>query len=85
MPAGCPAERFPDLKGPRQRLDELRIRHLDIAAKTISINDGKVFNPDLIVMAMLQRSYGVVDALLDAVDTYNMHVAAPLLRLQLTP
>lgn len=37
----------------------------------------------MIVMAMLQRSYGVVDALIDAIDTYNMHAAAPLLRLQL--
>lgn len=34
-------------------------------------------------MAMLQRSYGVVDALIDAVDTYNLHAAAPMLRLQL--
>jgi hypothetical protein len=41
-----------------------------------------VFLPDMIVTAMLQRSYGVVDALIDAVDTYNMHAAAPLLRLQ---
>ncbi|MBT0992974.1 hypothetical protein KIN34_01540 [Cellulomonas sp. DKR-3] len=39
--------------------------------------------PDLLVTAMVQRSYGVVDALIDAVDTYNMHAAAPLLRLQL--
>jgi hypothetical protein len=56
---------------------------LDVAGKTIAADDGKVYNPDLIVMAMLQRSYGIVDALLDAVDSYNMHAAAPLLRLQL--
>lgn len=32
---------------------------------------------------MIQRSYGVLDALIDAVDRYNIHAAAPLLRLQL--
>lgn len=45
--------------------------------------DGQIYFPDMIVIAMLQRSYGVVDALIDGVDTYNMHAAAPLLRLQL--
>lgn len=83
LPAGCPADRFPDLVALRQRLDELRIHHLVVAGKTITANQGAVYNPDLIVMAMLQRSYGIVDALVDAVDTYNMHAAAPLLRLQL--
>jgi hypothetical protein len=42
-----------------------------------------MFMPDFVVTAMIQRSYGVADALIDAVDTYNMHAAAPLLRLQL--
>jgi hypothetical protein len=83
LPAASPADRFPDLAQVRQRLDELRIQHLDVAGKTIAVNDGKVYYPDFIVMAMPQRSYGIVDALLDAVDTYNMHAAAPLLRLQL--
>lgn len=49
----------------------------------IEAADGNIFQPDFIVMAMIQRSYGVVDALIDAVDNYNMHAAAPLLRLQL--
>lgn len=83
MPAGCPADRFPGLAALRQRLDEVRIQHLEVAGRMIAVTDGAVYNPDLIVMAMLQRSYGIVDALLDAVDTYNMHAAAPLLRLQL--
>ena len=83
MPPGCPADRFPDLVALRERLDEIRIGHLDVARKTIAVSDGTIYNPDLIVIAMLQRSYGIVDALLDAVDSYNMHAAAPLLRLQL--
>ena len=83
LPAGGSADRFPLLVEPRQRLDELRVDHLTIAHQTLAATEGKVFLPDMIVMAMLQRSYGVVDALIDAVDTYNMHAAAPLLRLQL--
>jgi len=45
--------------------------------------DGALFLPDFIIIAMLQRSYGIIDALIDAVDNYNVHAAAPLLRLQL--
>jgi hypothetical protein len=82
-PVGGSADRFPGLAGPRQRLDQLRVDHLTIAHRALEVADGQVFLPDLIVTAMLQRSYGVVDALIDAVDTCNMHAAAPLLRLQL--
>lgn len=82
-PAGGPADRFPGLAEPRQRLDQLRVDHLTIAYRALEVADGRLFLPDMIVTAMLQRSYGVLDALIDAVDTYNMHAAAPLLRLQL--
>lgn len=82
LPGGS-ATRFPALVPPRERLDELRRQHLDIAALTISVADGALYLPDLVVMAMVQRSYGVVDALIDAVDSYNVHAAAPMLRLQL--
>jgi len=80
---GSSADRFEGLVEPRTRLDNLRMLHLDVGRKVVEVADGHVFMPDLIVMAMLQRSYGVVDALIDAVDSYNMHAAAPLLRLQL--
>lgn len=83
MPDGGSAQRFPDLAEPRKRLDKLRVDHLTLARGVIEVAEGAVFMPDMIVMAMLQRSYGVVDALIDAIDTYNMHAAAPLLRLQL--
>lgn len=80
---GSSADRFEGLVEARKRLDGLRIRHLDLARQVIEAADGNIFQPDFIVMAMIQRSYGVVDALIDAVDNYNMHAAAPLLRLQL--
>lgn len=83
MPKGSPGDRFGDLAEPRARLDHLRVLHLDAGAQVIQAASGSIFYPDMIVMAMLQRSYGVVDALIDAVDTYNLHAAAPLLRLQL--
>ncbi len=35
------------------------------------------------MVAALQRSYGLVDAFIDAVDHYNLHAGAPLLRVQL--
>ena len=82
-PPGGSADRFPDLVAPRHRLDQLRADHLTMAQRALEVAEGKVFLPDLILTAMVQRSYGVVDALIDAVDTYNMHAAAPLLRLQL--
>jgi hypothetical protein len=82
-PRGGSADRFPSLVTPRQCFDELRIAHLDVAYRTLQVAGGQMFMPDLVVTAMIQRSYGVADALIDAVDTYNMHAAAPLLRLEL--
>lgn len=82
LPGGS-ADRYPELVAPRRVLDQLRIDHLDLAAQSLMAAGGELYLPDLVVTAMLQRSYGVIDALIDAVDTYNIHVAAPLLRLQL--
>lgn len=81
--AGGSVDRYPELAAPRRILDQLRVAHLDLAAHSLMAADGDLFLPDLIVTAMIQRSYGVLDALIDAVDTYNIHAAAPLLRLQL--
>lgn len=81
--AGGSVDRYPELAAPRRALDQLRIDHLDLAAQSLMAADGDLYLPDLIVTAMVQRSYGVLDALIDAVDTYNIHAAAPLLRLQL--
>lgn len=80
---GSSADRFDGLVEVRDRLDGLRIRHMDLARTVIEVGEGAIYLPDMIVMGMLQRSYGVLDALIDAVDNYNMHAAAPLLRLQL--
>jgi len=82
LPGGS-VDRYPELAAPRQALDQLRIDHLELAEQSLMAADGNLYPPDLIITAMLQRSYGVIGALIDAVDTYNIHVAAPLLRIQL--
>lgn len=81
--AGGSVDRYPELAAPRRILDQLRVDHLDLAAQSLMAADGDLYLPDLMVTAMIQHSYGVLDALIDAVDTYNIHAAAPLLRLQL--
>ncbi|GAA1719546.1 hypothetical protein [Brachybacterium phenoliresistens] len=83
VPPDSSATTFPDLLPSRERLDALRRQHPDVANLALSVAEGQVFPTDLLVIAMIQRSYGVVDALIDAVDSYNIHAAAPLLRLQL--
>ncbi|WP_420174920.1 hypothetical protein [Luteococcus sp. OSA5] len=83
VPPGSSATRFPELLPARGRLDALRRQHLDVAALSLTVAEGRLYPTDFLVTSMVQRSYGVVDALIDAVDTYNIHAAAPLLRLQL--
>ena len=82
LPGSSPT-RFPDLLPARGQLDELRRQHLDVAALPLTVDDGQLYSTDFLVTSMIQRSYGVVDALIDAVDSYSIHAAAPLLRLQL--
>jgi len=81
--AGTAAHRFSELRGPREYLDRLRVHHLDLARRVLEVDDGKIYLPDLLVMSMMQRSYGLVEAVIDCVDGYNLAAAAPLLRLQL--
>lgn len=81
--AGSSAHRFPELRGPRSCLDSLRIHHLDLARRALEADSGQLYLPDLLVTSMMQRSYGLVEAVIDTVDGYNLAAAAPLLRLQL--
>lgn len=81
--AGTAAHRFPELRQPRERLDRLRVHHLDLARRVLEVDDGNLYLPDLLVFSMMQRSYGLVEAVVDCVDGYNLAAAAPLLRMQL--
>lgn len=81
--AGSCIHRFPGLFTARKKMDDLRISHLDVAHKFLAADAGHLYMPDLLMMAMMQRSYGLVDALIDSVDAYNLVAAAPLVRLQI--
>lgn len=54
-----------------------------LAHRFLSVADGNIYLPDMFFTALMQRSYGLVDALIDLVDGYNLAAAAPILRLQL--
>jgi hypothetical protein len=49
----------------------------------IEADNGNLYLTDFLFMPMMQRSYGLVEAVIDCVDAYNLVAAAPLLRLQL--
>lgn len=49
----------------------------------LTVSDGELYVPDFFMLAVLQRSYGLVDAFIDAADVYNLHAIIPLLRVQL--
>lgn len=80
---GTSAHRFPELRQPRMYLDRLRVHHLDLTRRVIEVDDGRLYLPDLLIVSMMQRSYGLVEAVIDCVDAFNLAAAAPLLRMQL--
>jgi hypothetical protein len=43
----------------------------------------ELYVPDLLMWSFAQRSYALVDGFLGAFDTWNLLVAAPLVRLQI--
>lgn len=81
-PGSC-AQVHPGTMSSRQHLDVLRVHTIDLAARALEADSGNLYATDILVTTMLQRTFGVLDALIDAVDTFNLHAAAPLLRLQL--
>lgn len=81
--AGTSAHRFPELRQPRKYLDRLRVHHLDLVRRVLEVDDGNVYLTDLLIVSIMQRSYGLVEAVIDCVDSYNLAAAAPLLRMQL--
>lgn len=83
VPPGSVAADHVELLAARSKLDTLRVQHLEVGGVVLSAGGGILYQDDMLVMAMLQRSYGIVDAVIDLVDSYNLHAAAPLVRLQL--
>ena len=75
-----PDERYPALSRPREDLRLLLPRHLTVMAAALV---EELYVPDLLMWSFAQRSYALVDGFLGAFDTWNLLVAAPLVRLQI--
>ncbi len=81
--AGSPALVHPDeLLAGRKYLDRLRVHHLDLVARFLEAG-GAIYSIDVIVAAAMNRSYSLVDGFLGAFDSWNLIVAAPVLRMQM--
>lgn len=75
-----PDERYPDLAELRTDLCLQLPRHLEVMSATVG---EAIYPPDLLMWSFAQRSYALVDGFLGAFDTWNLLVAAPLVRLQI--
>lgn len=83
-PSGSPAVVHAATLGkPRLRLDRLRVHHLDLTRRFLQAAEGNVYTIDLVMGAAMSRSYSLVDGFIQAFDTWNPIVAAPLLRMQI--
>lgn len=56
---------------------------MELTGRFLAASSGEIYLPDMFLTALMQRSYGLVDAMIEMVDEYNLVAAAPLLRLQL--
>jgi hypothetical protein len=84
IPTGSPAHiHARELRNARTHLDRLRIHHIDLAKRFLTEADGAIYTIDLFLTGVMSRSYSLVDGFINAFDTWNPVVAAPLLRMQL--
>lgn len=81
---GSPAAVHPaELEKGRKYLDVLRWHHVELSRRFLAASDGDLYEIDLLLTGLMVRSYSLVDGFIDAFDTWNPVVAAPLLRMQL--
>lgn len=84
IPDGSPATVHPkELRKLRKRLDVLRWHHVQLSRRFLGASNGDIYEIDLVHVGVMIRSYGLVDGFLDAFDTWNPIVAAPLVRMQI--
>jgi hypothetical protein len=81
--SGSPADGYPELLDARGYIDRLRVHHVDLAKRFLGAADGALYTVDLMVAAVMSRSYELVDGFIDAFDHWNLVVAAPILRMQI--
>ncbi len=79
----APFERYPEELAPlRVRLGQLLDHHTTITGRVVGAG-GQLFVVDLWMMGVAQRSFHLLDGFLETFDSWNVTVAAPLVRLQL--
>jgi hypothetical protein len=83
LPPDSPAGHQAELAKPRAFLDRLRVHHVDLSERFLLTSDGDIFSVDLMIAAVMNRSYSLVDGFIDAFDSWNLVVAAPVLRIQI--
>jgi hypothetical protein len=84
IPDGSPAAEHPkELAKGRKHLDVLRWHHVELSRRFLGASNGDIYEIDLVYLGVMVRSYSLVDGFLDAFDTWNPIVAAPLLRMQI--
>lgn len=81
---GSPAAQHPEeLAEARLWLDRLRIHHLDLTNRFITAGGGDLYVTDLVIGAVMTRSYSMVQGFIGAFDLWNPVVCAPILRMQI--
>jgi hypothetical protein len=83
IPPDSPAAHHDELAKPRAFLDRLRVHHVDLSKRFLSTSDREIFSVDLMIAAVMNRSYSLVEGFIDAFDRWNLVVAAPVLRIQI--
>ena len=81
-PPGSPALVHPDeLLKAREHLDRLHRHHFELTGRFL--RTANLYSIDIVMVAVMSRSYSLVDGFINAFDDWNLVVAAPILRMQL--
>lgn len=84
IPDGSPAAvHSKELGKGRKGLDVLRWHHVELSKRFLGASNGDIYEIDLVYLGVMVRSYSLADGFIDAFDSWNPIVAAPLLRMQI--
>lgn len=61
----------------------LRWHHVGLSKRFLGASSSDSFELDLVLLGIMVRSYSLVDGFIDAFDTWNPIVAAPLVSMQI--
>lgn len=78
-----PAQVHGDLKAAREELTRLLDAHVEPARACLGATTGEFYLADLLLAGVLLRSFHLLEGFCAALDSWNVIVAAPLVRLQI--